>query len=580
MRWHGSFDFRAGQYRFKTASDDGSRLFVDGELVMDRTGLCCRGTSDPVELTEGSHFVTFEFVESGGHAYSDLHWEEEAIQMCFFDAEPFAFDGANHVAVPHAMTGFPSSSSFSVSFILTVNEAPTGSWRNVLHIGASDGQRTPAIWLHPSAMRLHARVTTVASGNGGVDASSIEIPVGQPTHVVYVMDGTHLSLYINGVLSDEYDDGTAAVVVEEPLYIGADPWYSGFLGSVQRVCLMTRPLSADEVATKHTSDIAEETATDQLYGRCIFGKDGPEFNGVDHITMPYATTQFPDADGSFAISFVMRLDRAFTGQYRNVIHIGAVDGHRSPAIWLNRNDNSFLVIISTAGDPNLHNAELNPDWQIPVGEDTHVVYSVEGTALKFYINGELAVTLDNGTPAQVYQELMYIGDDPWYDGFEGGMHSLCLHDEPLTASQVSSLYTHDMTDHNLLLVTTAMPWPAARAECQALGRDLASVHNSVENDEIASVMADGHVWIGATDASCPGTVNECWSWSDHSSLGYTNWNRGEPNGPSEDCGMLYTTAGNPWNDASCGSSFAFVCGAPVAPSPAPSSPPSPPGGGH
>ena len=46
-----------------------------------------------MELTEGSHFVTFEFVESGGHAYSDLHWEEEAVHMCF-DAEPFGFDGA------------------------------------------------------------------------------------------------------------------------------------------------------------------------------------------------------------------------------------------------------------------------------------------------------------------------------------------------------------------------------------------------------------------------------------------------------------------------------------------------------
>ena len=191
----------------------------------------------------------------------------------------------------------------------------------MLHVGSYDGQRTPAIWLRPDAMVLHARVTTGSSGNGGIESSSIEIPVGVPTHVVYVMDGSHLSLYINGVLSDEYDDGSEAVVVEEALYIGADPWYSGFLGSMQKVCLMSRSLSADEVATKHETDIAEETATDQLYGRCIFGKDGPEFNGVDHIIVPYATSQFPDADGSFALSFVMRLDRAFTGQFRNVIHI-------------------------------------------------------------------------------------------------------------------------------------------------------------------------------------------------------------------------------------------------------------------
>ena len=34
VRWHGSFAFRAGQYRFKTASDDGSRLYVDGERAV------------------------------------------------------------------------------------------------------------------------------------------------------------------------------------------------------------------------------------------------------------------------------------------------------------------------------------------------------------------------------------------------------------------------------------------------------------------------------------------------------------------------------------------------------------------
>jgi hypothetical protein len=561
VRWHGSFDFRAGQYRFKTASDDGSRLFVDGELVMDRTGLCCRGTSDPVELTDGSHFVTFEFVESSGHAYSDLHWEEEAVQMCFFDAEPFSFDGTNHVDVPYAMTGFPSSSSFSVSFIMTVDQEPTGDWRNVLHIGSADGERTPAIWLSPGAMTLHARVTTAAAGNGGIDASSIGLVVGEPTHVTYVMAGTHLSLYVNGVLSDEYDDGTEAVVVEQPMYIGADPWYTGFLGSMQKVCLMSGTLSADEVAAKYASDMAEETATDQLYGRCIFGKDGPEFNGVDHIILPYATTQFPDADGSFAVSFVMRLDQSFTGAYRNVLHIGAQDDHRTPAIWLNTQDNSFLVIISTESG-NHAGPELNPDWQIPIGEEVHVVYVMDGTVLSFYINGELALTLDNGSPAHVYQDMMYLGDDPWYDGFRGGMHSLCLHDDPLTAGQVSSLHTHDMTSHDFLLVTTAMAWPAARAECQSLGRDLASVHSSAENDEIASVMADGHVWIGGTDASCPSTVNECWAWSDHSAFEYNNWARGEPNGAREDCAMLYTRAGNDWNDATCTNSYAFVCGAP------------------
>ena len=122
---------------------------------------------------------------------------------------------------------------------------------------------------------------------------------------------------------------------------------------------------------------------------------------------------------------------------------------------------------------------------------------MDGTTLSFYINGELAVTLDNGTPAVVYQDPLYIGDDPWYDGFRGAMHSLCLHDDPLSAAEVRSLYTHDTTTHDYLLIETSLPWGAARSECLALGRDLASVHSSSENDELGRAMGDSHVWIGA-----------------------------------------------------------------------------------
>ena len=579
-RWHGSFEFAAGEYRFTTVSDDGSRLYVDGDLVLDRMGQCCRGTSDPIELSAGEHFVTFEFIETGGHAYSDLHWERESVHMCLFNDLAFSLDGTNHVDVPYAMTGFPSSGSFSVSLIMTVNEGPTGAWRNVLHVGVENGQRTPAIWLNPSTMGLHARVTTQANGNAGIGSSRIEVEVGVPTHVTYVMDGTHLSLYVNGVLSDEFDDGTPAVVVEESLYLGADPWYAGFAGSVQSVCLMSAPLSAEDVMTKYSADVANEGVLAEHYGRCVFGKSGPEFDGVDGIIMPYSTSQFPDGDGSFAVSFVIRVDQPFTGGYRNVLHVGTDNNHRSPAIWLSPSTNTFLVVVSTEGNQNYYATLSDPQWEIQMGEEIHCVYVMDGTTLSFYINGELALTLDNGTPAVIYQDPLYIGDDPWYEGFRGAMHSLCLHDDPLSAPEVRSLYAHDTTTHDYLLIESAMPWSAARSECLALGRDLASVHGSAENDELGRVMGDSHVWIGATDASCPGTVNECWGWSDGSGWEYTNWRGGEPNGPAEDCGELYVTGGdhgdgNMWNDAPCGNSYEVVCGRPVAPSPPPS-----PGSGH
>jgi hypothetical protein len=42
---------------------------------------------------------------------------------------------------------------------------------------------------------------------------------------------------MDGALSDELDVGEA-VVVEQLLYIGADPWYAGFTCSMQSVCLV------------------------------------------------------------------------------------------------------------------------------------------------------------------------------------------------------------------------------------------------------------------------------------------------------------------------------------------------------
>ena len=76
VRWTGDIDAPvSGQYNFRTHSDDGVRLFVDGALIIDswfdypptsNTGL--------IELTEGQHTLVLEYYENGGGAMCDLFW--------------------------------------------------------------------------------------------------------------------------------------------------------------------------------------------------------------------------------------------------------------------------------------------------------------------------------------------------------------------------------------------------------------------------------------------------------------------------------------------------------------------------
>jgi hypothetical protein len=68
------------------------------------------------------------------------------------------------------------------------------------------------------------------------------------------------------------------------------------------------------------------------------------------------------------------------------------------------------------------------------------------------------------------------------------------------------------------------------------------------------------LWIGANDLRKEGK----WTWiSDHSTLAYSYWRKGEPNNYSgvEDCGFIYThnSRTGTWNDAPCSRRHGYIC---------------------
>ncbi len=82
IRFSGELEITtAGRYTFRTLSDDGSRLWVDGNLIVDNDGI--HGTqmrSGRVELTEGEHRLEIGFFDGGGGDALQVLWNGPGIE--------------------------------------------------------------------------------------------------------------------------------------------------------------------------------------------------------------------------------------------------------------------------------------------------------------------------------------------------------------------------------------------------------------------------------------------------------------------------------------------------------------------
>jgi hypothetical protein len=75
-RWTRRVSFEGGTYRFRVAADDGARLYLDDEPILDewREGARREWTADR-PLSAGEHTLRLEYFEVGGEALVSLRWE-------------------------------------------------------------------------------------------------------------------------------------------------------------------------------------------------------------------------------------------------------------------------------------------------------------------------------------------------------------------------------------------------------------------------------------------------------------------------------------------------------------------------
>jgi hypothetical protein len=76
-RWTRTFNFGSGVYRFSVTGDDGVRLYVDGNLIIDKWFLQGATTyTAHMTLSAGPHQVKLEYFESSGGAIALLSWAD------------------------------------------------------------------------------------------------------------------------------------------------------------------------------------------------------------------------------------------------------------------------------------------------------------------------------------------------------------------------------------------------------------------------------------------------------------------------------------------------------------------------
>jgi len=81
VRWTGQVDVpAAATYSFITTTDDGVRLWVDGQLLIDAwTDHSKRDDTGSIALTAGKHDIRLEYYENGYDAIAQLAWSSPAL---------------------------------------------------------------------------------------------------------------------------------------------------------------------------------------------------------------------------------------------------------------------------------------------------------------------------------------------------------------------------------------------------------------------------------------------------------------------------------------------------------------------
>ena len=129
-RWTSPVMFEEGMYRFTLTSDDGARLWLDNEYIIERWHQR-PATTDEVDvyLEEGVHYLAVDYFEDGGYAMITLDWQrvgdddETSGESPSVTIDPLSGPVGSEIAV--RATGFSPGNTVSVGIGRANSETTT-----------------------------------------------------------------------------------------------------------------------------------------------------------------------------------------------------------------------------------------------------------------------------------------------------------------------------------------------------------------------------------------------------------------------------------------------------------------------
>ncbi len=181
VQWAGAVQIPlTGDYVFETASDDGSRLFLDGNLIVDNYNFQAVNTvpSAPITLMAGSkHILTYLFFQGTGGGEAHLYWKipGQTVQT----TPQFALIPGYTIAGQASLEGVPDLGA-------TNPAAPLGT----LHVSLRAPGTTNELYALNAGL-----ITTAGSVNGSYFLTGI--PVGK--YDLLIKGAKNLAVLVPGV---------------------------------------------------------------------------------------------------------------------------------------------------------------------------------------------------------------------------------------------------------------------------------------------------------------------------------------------------------------------------------------------
>lgn len=145
---------------------------------------------------------------------------------------------------------------------------------------------------------------------------------------------------------------------------------------------------------------------------------------------------------------------------------------------------------------------------------------------------------------------------PWAPGQPSGGGE-CVFFSDNTWSDVPCTYTLWFVCYSkatgYIKITDAKNWTDAQSYCRQHYTDLATIHNSEEQNQVYAAVVNSweEDWIGL--------YKEFWQWSDQWNFTFRNWAAEHPFISSGDCAAMSTTDSGKWVRYSCDQQYPFIC---------------------